>query len=176
MTARAEFPIRMVPAIVLAIAAILGVLAGADPGIAVIAALGLAFMALAIVNLTAGVCLFAVLSFMDTLFPTGSLVSAPKLIGLLLVVSWLALIATDAERRAHVFDHPAFLWVLVAFIGWIAMSAAWADHTSAVVDTVIRYVPNAMLFFIVFSAIRDRDQGLLLVGAFVVGAPGSAAY
>src|SRR2546423_1356403 len=96
MTARAEFPIRMVPAIVLAIAAMLGVLAGADPG--------------------------------------------------------------------------------MALIGWIAMSAAWADHTSAVVDTVIRYVPNAMLFFIVFSAIRDRDQVLLLVGAFVVGALVSAAY
>src|SRR3954449_9819584 len=154
MTARAEFPVRLVPPILLTIALMLGVLAGFDPGIAIVAALGLAFVALAMVNLTAGLCLFAVLSFLDTLFPSGGLVSAPKLLGLLLVLSWLALITTGSpEVRARVFSHPAFLWLLAAFVGWIAISAAWAEHTGPVLDTVIRYVPDAMLFLIVFSAI-----------------------
>jgi O-antigen ligase len=177
MTARAELPVGLVPGLLAVLALLLGLLAGIDPQLAVLAAFGLAFVALAVANLTVGVCLFAVLSFLDTLFPSGGLVSGPKLLGLLLVLSWLALVTTGSpEQRARVFDHPAFLGVLAAFIGWIAISAAWAEETGAVIDTVIRYVPNAMLFLIVFAAIRTRDQALWLVAAFVVGALISAAY
>jgi O-antigen ligase len=177
MTAGAEFPIRVVPALLAVLALLLGFLAGAEPEIAVVGALCVAFVALAMSNLTVGVCLFAVLSFLDTLFPTGGVVSGPKLLGLLLVLSWLALVTTGStQERARVFDHPAFLGVLAAFIGWVAISAAWSEETAPVIESVIRYVPNAMLFLIVFAAIRTREQALWLVGAFVVGALVSAAY
>jgi O-antigen ligase len=177
VAARAEFPIRIFPGLLLGVAVLLGLVAGANPELAVIAALGMAFVALAMVNLTLGVCLFAVLSFLDTLFPTGSLVSAPKLIGLLLVLSWLAVIATaDSQRRPQIFSHPAFLGLLAAFIGWVALSVSWAEESGPVATQLLRYLPNAMLFLIVFSAIRTRDQALMLVGAFVVGALVSAVY
>jgi O-antigen ligase len=177
VAARAELPIRIFPALLLGVAVLLGLVAGAEPGLAVVAALGIAFVGLAMVNLTLGVCLFAVLSFLDTIFPSGSIVSAPKLIGLLLVLSWLGVLTTaDPQRRPQVFSHPAFLGLLGAFIGWVALSISWAEESGPVLTQLLRYVPNAMLFLIVFSAIRTREQALMLVGAFVVGAFVSAVY
>ena len=39
--------------------------------------------------------------------------------GLLLMLSWFALVtAGERERRERIFSHPAFLFVLVLFVGW----------------------------------------------------------
>ena len=64
----------------------------------------------------------------------------------------------------------------MAFVGWSAVSAAWAEIPGESLDTAIRYLPNAFLFLIVFSAVRTREQALLIVGAFVAGALVSALY
>jgi O-antigen ligase len=178
MTARLDLP-RTLQAALLGTALVAGLLAGFDPLLAVVLSLGIAFVVITMVDLTAGVALFAVLSFIDTIFPAegGGVLSVPKLIGVLLVLSWLGLVTTgDPELRRRVFSHPAFLWVLVAFVGWVAISATWAEESAPVVEAVIRYVPNAMLFLIVYTAVRTRQQALVLVGAFVVGALVSAAY
>jgi O-antigen ligase len=178
VTARLDLQTRALQAALLATALLVGLLAGLDPVLAIVATLGIGFVIITMVDLTAGVALFAVLSFMDTIYPEqGGILSVPKLVGLLLVLSWLGLMTTgDLELRRRVFSHPGFLWVLVAFISWASISATWAEDSGAVVETVIRYAPNAMLFLIVFSAVRTRDQAQLLVGAFVVGALISAAY
>ena len=39
----------------------------------------------------------------------------PKLLGLMLMLSWLALVtAGEREHRERIFSHPAFLFVLLA--------------------------------------------------------------
>jgi O-antigen ligase len=178
VTARAEFPTGAVQAGILGTGLLAGVLAGVDPRLALIAALGLAFFVLTMVDLTAGLCVFAVLSFVDTILPyeTGGVLSFPKLMGLLLVLSWLGRIATQPEERAQVFAHVGFAYVTLLFIGWTAISITWAAESGPVIEAVIRYAPNAMLFPIVFSAIRTRRQLTWILGAFVVGALVSAVY
>ena len=56
------------------------------------------------------------------------------------------------------------------------MSAVWAEIPAESLDKALRYLPNAFLFLIVFSAVRTREQALLIVGAFVAGALVSATY
>src|SRR4051812_27713628 len=71
-----------------------GVLAGIDPKLAIAAALGLGFAALVIANITVGVCLFAVVSFLEVLGSVGGSIGITKVFGLLLVGSWLAAAST----------------------------------------------------------------------------------
>src|SRR5262245_63931786 len=58
---------------------------------------GLAFAALVVANITVGLCLFTVVSFLDILSNIGGSVGITKLIGLLLVLSWFATISTRGE-------------------------------------------------------------------------------
>lgn len=86
MTARAELlPNRILAAGLLTMALLVGVLAGYSPPLAVGLTLGLVFVTVTLANLTAGVCIFAVLSFLDTVLPVQSGLSAPKLLGLMLI-------------------------------------------------------------------------------------------
>jgi O-antigen ligase len=178
VTARAEFfPNRILGTALLALALLTGVLAGYSPPLAIGLTLGLVFVTITLANLTAGVCIFAILSFLDTVLPVQGTLSAPKLLGLMLMLSWLALVtAGDREHRERIFSHPAFLFVLLLFIGWTLLSATWAEYPNAAIETFTRYLPNAFLFLIVFAAIRTRDQLLWVIGAFVVGAFLSGVY
>ena len=157
---------------------LVGVLAGIDPRLALIVAFAVTFIGITLLSLTAGLCLFAVLSFVDTIIPyeAGGALSFPKLMGILLVLSWVGRLATSPEERANIFNHQAFAWVVIAFIAWAAFSISWAEQSSGVSDTIQRAVPNALLFPIVFSAIRTRRQLTWLLAAFVVGAVISAIY
>jgi O-antigen ligase len=180
VTARAELlPTRLLGAALLASAMLVGVLAGYSPPLAIGFTLALIFGVISLVNLTAGVCIFSVLSFLDTVLPADSqgTLSAPKLLGLVLMVSWLALVtAGDREHRDRIFSPPGFLFVLILFVGWAAISASWAEDSGAAILSVTRYLPNAMLFLIVFAAVRTRDQLQWVVGAFVLGAFISGLY
>jgi O-antigen ligase len=177
MTARAELPTWLLHAALAATGLLVGVLAGYDPKLAIVFTLAIGFVVVTVVNLTAGLCLFAILSFVDTILPSGGVISVPKLMGLLLMLSWFALLtAGGAERRQQVFSHPAFLFVLALFVGWVCMSATWAEEVSGTLDTLERVLPNVFLFLIVFSAVRTRDDALWLVGALVIGAFISASY
>jgi O-antigen ligase len=178
VTARAELlPNRLLAGALLTSALLVGLLAGYSPPLAIALTLGVVFVVLTLGNLTAGVCIFAVLSFLDTALPVQGTLSAPKLLGLMLMLSWLALVtAGEREHRERIFSHPGFLFVLVLFVGWTLLSATWADHPGAALEAFTRYLPNAMLFLIVFAAVRTRDQLLWVVGAFVVGAFLSGVY
>jgi O-antigen ligase len=178
VVARAELlPNRILAAALLTSALLVGVLAGYSPPLAIGATLGVVFLVVTLANLTAGVCIFAVLSFLDTVIPVQGALSAPKLLGVMLMLSWLALVtAGERERRERIFSHPGFLFVLLLFLGWTLISASWAENPTATYEVFSRYVPNAFLFLIVFAAVRTRDQLLWVVGAFVVGAFLSGVY
>lgn len=177
MTARIErLPVPWPHLAVLGMAVLVGLLAGLSPMLALAAVFGLAFVGIALANLTAGLCVFAVLTFVDSVLPAGGALSAPKLMGALLMVSWLAHLTTDEGRRRRLFEHPAFLYVLALFVLWVTFSLMWAEESAPVLDAAFRYLPNALLFPITYWAIQTRDQALWLIGAFVIGTLISAAY
>jgi O-antigen ligase len=179
VAARTELPARLLSAALFASALLVGLLAGINPAVAIGVTLGVVFLVIAMANLTAGICLFAVLTSLDTILPANAqgTLSVSKLIGLVLVISWLAVItAGEREHRERIFSPAGFLLVLILFVGWATISAAWAEDPGAAIASVTRYLPNAFLFVIVFAGVRDRDALMWVVGSFVLGAFLSGVY
>ena len=74
VTARAELPTKLLAAGLAASVLSMGILAGVDPALAIGLTLGLVLLIIAMANLTAGICLLAFLTFLETVLPAGSAV------------------------------------------------------------------------------------------------------
>jgi O-antigen ligase len=168
------------------IAAAIGVLAGVDPVIGLVTALGLAFVALAFADLLAGLCVFLVISFLDVVpdvLPLTELVPGipfaigiTKFVGLLLAMSWLARVASvpHVARRGFLGDQPAFSLALIAFLAWVALSSLWAESFTNSGEALLRFGLNILLIPIVYAAVRTRKHIALVLSAVVLGAIASA--
>lgn len=154
-----------------------GVLAGIDPKLAIAAAIGLGFAALVLADITVGVCLFAIVSFLEVLGSVGGSIGITKVFGLLLVGSWFAAASTrdDAEQN-FITAHPTMTYVLAIFVAWSTLSVVWAESSSVAVNSSFRYFQELLLFLIVFTAIRTRRHAVALVAAFVAGATIAAIF
>ena len=160
-----------------ATAAVIGLLAGHDPTLAISAALGIAFLLLATADLSSGLVAFTLITFLDLAPGIGLAVTFAKLAGLGLAISWLARIATR-ERSEDLFwaAHPWMTWVIALFLLWVTLSAIWAERPADTLTAVLRYGPNAALFLVVFTAIQRRQQVRALIGALVLGAVIAGLY
>jgi O-antigen ligase len=154
-----------------------GVLAGIDPKLAIAAAFGIGFAALVLANITVGVCLFAVVSFLEVLGSVGGSIGITKVFGLLLVGSWFAAASTrdDAEQN-FVTAHPTITYLLALFVAWSTLSVVWAENTSVALNSSFRYFQQLLLFLIVYTAIRRRRDAVWFVAAFVAGATIAAIF
>jgi putative inorganic carbon (hco3(-)) transporter len=159
------------------VAAPLGVLAGYDPRLAIAAALAAAFVLVAFGDLAAGLALFAFLGFVEIVPLFGPVLNLTKLAGALLALSWFAVLASGRAREADFARvHPLITVALGLFLGWAAVSGVWAEEPGAALGSVSRYALNAVLFLIVFTAVRTkRDLGLVLLG-FAAGTAFAAGY
>lgn len=158
------------------LAMFVGLLAGFDPKFAIAASFGIAFALVVFANLTAGLALFCFLSFLEV-FGQSSVLSVGKLGGLVLAMGWLAVVVTrDQARDTFIAEYPAVSMLLGLFLGWVALSTLWAEATPVVLGAFGRFLLNAILFMIVFTAIRTREQATMVVGGFVAGAATAAIY
>jgi O-antigen ligase len=178
MAARLDIRERLLQLGLAALAVMLGIGAGVDPRIAVAAAIALAFVALVMSDLTIGLCLFAVVAFLDVLpHLGGSALSFTKIVGFLLAVSWLAKVSSsEDERNDFLAEHPMFTYVLVLFIGWAALSLTWGENAGSGTTPLMRYALNLVLFLIVYSAVRTPRQLAWTIGAYVAGSAVAAGY
>jgi O-antigen ligase len=177
MALRLRVPLAM-PAGLAACGIAVGLAAGLDPRLAVAGALGLAFAALVLADITVGLCLFAFIAFLDVLRPTGdSAFGFTKVAGLLLVLSWFATIATRGEaKNDFVSAHPIATYVLASFVAWATLSLLWGEDPIQGRTEIFRYAQNLFLFLIVFTAVRTRRHVLWLMAAFVAGAAVAGAF
>src|SRR4051795_12228054 len=80
----------MLPATLFAIAAGVGALAGVDARLGVAAAMALAFVTIVMADLSVGLCIYALLAFLNIVPDVGgSFLSFDKVAGALLAISWL---------------------------------------------------------------------------------------
>lgn len=157
-------------------AALVGLLAGVSPKFALAAAIAAGFVLLVTVNLTAGLAIFGFFSFLE-LLQMGSAVSVGKLGGVFLALGWLAFLLSREDARSDFLSvHPGMALVLGVFLGWVALSTFWAESTAAVTSALGRYVLNAILFLIAFSAVRTRGQATLVIAGFLAGAVAAGLY
>jgi O-antigen ligase len=176
MAARLRAPELGWQAALLAAAVGFGWMAGLRPALAVAAAIALGFVLIVMADLTAGLLVFAAVSFVDVL-PGTPAFSFTKVIGLVLALSWLATLAWGRGRRREFFSvHPVALYLLALFLTWTSLSVLWSTDQNAAVTAASRYGLNFLLFPIVYTAVRERRHLRWLVWTFVAGALLSAAY
>jgi O-antigen ligase len=154
-----------------------GALAGYDPLLGLAAALGIAYVAVVLADLTLGVLMFCGLTFIDeivlestTRFPLA------KGAGALLALSWLIAVATRRPERRFGTAHPRAAYLMVLFVAWTVLSVLWAEDSGLATTTVSRYALNLVLVPIIYTAIRTRRDVHRLLVVIVLGTVVSAAY
>jgi O-antigen ligase len=154
------------------VAGSLGLLAGADPGMAVTAALTVGFAVVAFSNLTAGLALYVFISFF-ALHPHGLYDSLARIV---LGLAWFAVIATDSRQTLSALGrHPLALSALALFLGWAGLSVVWSESPGTALSSVGDYGASALLFLIAATAVRSWSGLAWIAAAFVLGALGAAA-
>src|SRR3954466_7368768 len=168
----------MLPAALFAIAAAVGALAGVDARLGVAAAMALAFVTIVMADLSVGLCIYALLAFLNIVPDVGgSFLSFDKVAGALLAISWIATVASRKDvRRAFISSHPQFFAILAFFLAWVVLSLPWAEQPSHGIEVASRYVLSAFLFLIVFTAMRTRQHVRWLLLAFVAASPPAGAH
>jgi O-antigen ligase len=160
------------PATVLAAlagSAVIAVGAAYNPKYALFGVIALMLVAITMANLTYGVAVLSVLVFFDSVPGLGG-GSLSKPFGLVIVVSWLAAIAGGGSKvRLLTRDRPILAYLLTAFVLWSAASAAWAADPSVTTSNAFRLALDVVLCFVMYSAVKDRQDLLVLVWAFLVG-------
>jgi O-antigen ligase len=148
-------------------AAAIGLVAGSAPSEAVGLAAVLAFIPIVVGRFTLGVGIFIVTTFL------GISGTAQKGIGglvILVALGFLILERTDAPVSVNFFGrHQRLTLLILAYLAWCVVGMIWATSTGDVMYSLERYVPNFLVFFVVYSAARNRRDMLLLAGFFVIG-------
>lgn len=169
-----------VKAAFVALALAIGVLAGIDPPLALALAVVVAFVLVVLSDLALGVALFVFVAFLEVL-PLGDdpAISAVKLVGVLLGLSWLAVLASrrdTAEAIELVRDHPAFAGVLALLLAWCTLSIGWAEDAASTRTAILRLALDFALFFIFYTALTRRRYFTWAFWAFIAGSLTSALY
>lgn len=176
MTARVDLSRWIIGAAVGVLAATVGLMAGSNPQLAIAASFAIAFVILVIGDLIWGLALFTFVAFLEIVPFGGPALSFSKLLGLLLLVSWLAVMTTQRPLTIDAAVVKPACVLLVALLGWVALSATWAEDPSATIVLLSRLALNAMLFVIVLTSIRERSTEIRLLAAFAAGASFAALY
>jgi O-antigen ligase len=160
------------------LATMMGLLAGVDGRLAILAALGIAFALTALVDLSLGLALFTFLGFI-VVVPNfaGETISIIKLAALPLLFSWFALVTRkDFSQRTFLNVHPGISLVMALFLAWATVSYLWAEDGNEVTTAVFRYGLAVVLVLIVYTAVQRERDVVLITSAIVLGATCAAAY
>ena len=165
---------RRLVAAALAVAVALGMIAGRLPLAAVGVVIGLGVMTLVMTDVTAGLMVFAIAAFLESLPTAAGAPSIAKLIGLFLIVGWLGVaVFGPARNRAGVditVGSPLLVIVLGLFLAWVLFSTLWALDPAVARSTFLSFLLLLTLFPIVYAAIRTPRHVAWLYGIFVAGA------
>lgn len=164
------------PAALLGLTVVIGVVVGMNPAVGIMLALAMVFVVVVTRDLALGVCGFLLLTFLDVVSSNTDL-SLTKAAGAALAGAWLAALATrGAAGRNLVSGQPWLTAVVIAFLGWSALSATWALTPSSAVGSTFRFALNALLIPIVYSAVRTKQHVIWIYAVFVGGTMLSVAF
>jgi O-antigen ligase len=147
-----------------------GALSGVQPRLGLLAAFGVIFAVLVLTNLQIGFLAMALFAYIEVLTVAGG-VSLAKVAGALIVVAWLAVMTTRGRQERNFFvEHSGLTYLMLAFLGWSAISIAWSHSTSVGLESLMRYALDAALIPIAYTAVRNRQDAVHVFAAIVVGA------
>ncbi|MGH2908105.1 MAG: O-antigen ligase family protein [Solirubrobacteraceae bacterium] len=163
---------------VVVVCAILGLVVGVSPKYAIEGVLGIGFVLLVFSDLAAGVAVFAALSFLSDITSGSSALSFDKVLGILLIASWLARRSTSARTDTWTIigNHPRLFASIVAFLAWSALSAIWAVSSGTALSYVFVDVLDLLLIPVVYGAVGSRRDAYVIIAGFITGGIVTAGY
>jgi O-antigen ligase len=163
--------LRWLPASQLVVAGALGVVAVISPLAAILLAGALVFTAVAFHDLAAGIALFTVLIFLESVpGVAGSELGAVKAAGVILVLSALRRSGTPLLLK----EFPGLAFAAVAFAAWAVTSAAWARDDGRAAGYGLRLVLGITLVFVVFAGVRETRHARWVIWGYIAGSAASA--
>jgi O-antigen ligase len=161
------------------LAVLTGLVAGVDGRLAILGALGVAFVLIAFADLAFGLAIFMFLGFI-VVVPNfaGETISIIKLAALPLLLSWLAIVSTreGTAGRNFIVAHPAVSLAMLLFLGWALLSIVWAEDANVALFSVFRYLLAIGLVLVVFAAVQTQRDVTIIIAAMVLGAACAAVY
>jgi O-antigen ligase len=175
MAARIDWTRWLWPLALAFVALPVGLLAGYDPALAIVASLGLAFLLVVFANLANGVVLFTLIIFFETIPGVSTGLTLTKAAGALLALAWLATLATRRDARIDfVTEHSFITGTVVLFLAWAGLSYSWSEEPGSATEAASRLALNAILLLVVYTAIRTPRDATRVLAAFVIGACAAA--
>ena len=156
---------------VVLLAPLLGATAVVAPAVAVVLIAGLLFTAIALHNLAAGVALFTIIAFLETLpAVAGPGTGAVKAAGVILVLA-----ALRHSGAPFLLKEQSVLAYGAGFLAaWALASALWAEDMSVAARDGLRLLLGVALVFIVFAAVRSARHARWVVWGYLGGATAAA--
>jgi putative inorganic carbon (HCO3(-)) transporter len=165
---------------IVAVGLLVGGAAAVQPGLAIAAVLALALLPLVLAKPFVGFAALLFFSFLESYGALPGALSLTKILGGILVLAWLAFVATRsrAERHARglLSRQPFLAAALALFVAWAAMSLVWAEDPTVAQGSVMRFALNFVLFPIALVAVRSRGHVLWLVAIFTAAAFTTVAF
>ncbi len=163
-------PLTPLVAVSAFLAVAVGALSGIEPRLGLLAAFGVIFAVLVLTNLQIGFLTMVLFAYLEVLTVAGG-VSLAKVAGALIVIAWLAVMTIwGGQERNFFIEHSGLTYLVLAFLGWSAISIAWSQSTATGLESVMRYALDAALIPIAYTAVRDRRDAVHVFAAIVVGA------
>lgn len=168
-----EIPLpRALLAGLLGLCAIVGLIAGINPLLAIGAAIGAIFILLAFTNLAIALVLFCG-EPMDLEFGSSKVI---RIGAILLLIAWVAILQGRRDKTSIFSDRPALGWALLIFMGWVLLSITWAELPTAALIQSGGYAMCITVFAIAYTAIDNREELPYVVGFLLAGIFATAAY
>jgi putative inorganic carbon (HCO3(-)) transporter len=163
--------LRVLASIAPVLAAPIAALAVYSPVGALAVTAGVIFLAVAVVDLAAGLSGFVVLTFFALLPGVGSsFVSVVKLAGAALLLS----LVRGKTRRSLLRERPLVAYLTFLLLAWTFASSLWAQDDGRVHTQFFTLLLSVILVFVVYGSITEPQHARWLVRAYVTGAALSA--
>lgn len=171
MTAPSSLPLlspRVVVAVALSAAAVVGgVMAGA-PAQGLALAVGLAVTVVVLLDLTAGIAIWTALLFLAGVPALGP---GPNIVAILVVLAWLGAARRDGILRPEAREPlRRALGLAVLILVWLALSLTWARAPDLAAQELLLWGLGGTVFVVVVTAVSTRRAVLAITAAFVIGA------
>jgi O-antigen ligase len=158
----------------LALAAVIcGLAAGVAPLASIYVAVAVAFLVIAVTDLSMGLALFVFVSFV-TIYNYSVYDVAVRGI---LILAWLMYVLS--RRRSELYFQSVHPWAgaaLILFVAWCYLSTAWSQDTGKALLSATEYALSGFLLLITYTAVQSRrDLGRILT-AFLLGACAAIVY
>lgn len=153
------------------VAAAIGVLAGANPTLAIAMALACAFVGIAFSNFTLALAIYCY-------DPAGIGVDESviaRVAVVVLVVAWVGLALSERWKREEMLSaFPAASRLVAVFLGWVLLSIAWAADPATALEAAGHFAAAIAVFAMTITAVRNMEQATTVCIVLVLGAVAAA--